>query len=292
MDCLDILAQKGLVYKSKNHRCAEISYVVPYNVIQSIRKGVIPVPRHFHVDEPEELFKYMDEIFGNRIDGKTSYEYFRAELYSLLEDNVHLEFCRLITEYKMNDANNILFLYICRQLASGNENYNAIVNRLGESNMRTGFACLFSGPPGTGKTETAYQLAKITGRDIMPVDIAGSKSMWFGESEKIVKIDFSKPSLETRRSIWQSLMSALSPEDCGSLAGAFDLSGGQIENIVRKYTVETVLTGSAPLRRIFLLLFSALKDKRVFRYIHPDLKTKVKTFPPLTSCPIPLTIRK
>jgi len=453
MDCLDILAQKGLVYKSKNHYCAEISYVVPYNVIQSIRKGVIPVPRHFHVDEPDELFKYMDEIFGNRIDGKTSYEYFRAELYSLLEDNAHLEFCRLINGYKMNDANAILFLFMCRQLASGNddsfdlgrdqddaldsifggylidelmfsgifrqikkgkgclfdkelvefvhnqgfrgtksiqitdkakdrlfagvdltinhsekragliewkeikekklfynaeeaalidrlagllgsENYNAIVNRLGESNMRTGFACLFSGPPGTGKTETAYQLAKITGRDIMPVDIAGSKSMWFGESEKIIKsifskyrhyaeqaekakenipillfneadaliskrrelsasrsgpdqtenaiqniileemeklngiliattnltqnmdaaferrflfkIDFSKPSLETRISVWQSLIPSLSPEDCDTLAGAFDLSGGQIENIARKYTVETVLTGTPP----------------------------------------------
>jgi DNA helicase TIP49 (TBP-interacting protein) len=50
--------------------------------------------------------------------------------------------------------------------------------------MRKGFACLFTGEPGTGKTETAYQIARQTGRDIMLVDIAGSKSMWFGESEK------------------------------------------------------------------------------------------------------------
>jgi len=31
--------------------------------------------------------------------------------------------------------------------------------------MRKGFACLFSGTPGTGKTETAYQIARETGRN-------------------------------------------------------------------------------------------------------------------------------
>ena len=46
--------------------------------------------------------------------------------------------------------------------------------------------------PGTGKTETAYQLAKATGRDIMMVDISATKSMWFGESEKVVKQIFTK----------------------------------------------------------------------------------------------------
>jgi SpoVK/Ycf46/Vps4 family AAA+-type ATPase len=58
--------------------------------------------------------------------------------------------------------------------------------------MKTGFACLFCGPPGTGKTETAYQIARVTGRDIMPVDIADTKSMWFGESEKKIKAIFDR----------------------------------------------------------------------------------------------------
>ncbi|MDR3174803.1 MAG: ATP-binding protein [Treponema sp.] len=39
-------------------------------------------------------------------------------------------------------------------------------------------------PPGTGKTETVYQIARETGRDIMRVDISDTKSKWFGESEK------------------------------------------------------------------------------------------------------------
>jgi hypothetical protein len=72
------------------------------------------------------------------------------------------------------------------------ENFTGIQNRLSQSNMRTGFACCFSGPPGTGKTETAYQIARQTGRDIMLVDIAETKSMWFGESEKRIKAVFDR----------------------------------------------------------------------------------------------------
>ena len=72
------------------------------------------------------------------------------------------------------------------------ENFSGIRKRLEESGMRTGFACIFSGPPGTGKTETVYQIARETGRDIMLVDIANTKSMWFGESEKRIKAVFDR----------------------------------------------------------------------------------------------------
>jgi SpoVK/Ycf46/Vps4 family AAA+-type ATPase len=72
------------------------------------------------------------------------------------------------------------------------DNFSCIQKRLAESGMRTGFACIFSGPPGTGKTETAYQIARETGRDIMVVDISETKSMWFGESEKRIKEVFNR----------------------------------------------------------------------------------------------------
>jgi hypothetical protein len=72
------------------------------------------------------------------------------------------------------------------------ENFSLVKARLRERYMRTGFACLFSGPPGTGKTETAYQIARGTGRDIMLVDISDTKSMWFGESEKRIKALFDR----------------------------------------------------------------------------------------------------
>lgn len=59
--------------------------------------------------------------------------------------------------------------------------------RLEEMNMRKGFAVLFYGAPGCGKTETVMQIARKTGRDIMFVDIAGMRDKYVGESEKNIK---------------------------------------------------------------------------------------------------------
>lgn len=65
-------------------------------------------------------------------------------------------------------------------------------DRLVNSGMRTGFACLFYGAPGTGKTETVMQLARATGRGIFQVNMANIRSKWVGESEKNVKSLFSQ----------------------------------------------------------------------------------------------------
>lgn len=67
------------------------------------------------------------------------------------------------------------------------ENYQGIHDRLIQSGLRTGFACLFYGGPGTGKTEAVMQLARMTGRGIYQVNMANIRSKWVGESEKNVK---------------------------------------------------------------------------------------------------------
>lgn len=67
------------------------------------------------------------------------------------------------------------------------KNLVAMQKRLESKGLPKGVAVLLYGAPGTGKTETVYQLAKKTNRKILHVDISESKSMWFGESEKIVK---------------------------------------------------------------------------------------------------------
>ena len=60
-------------------------------------------------------------------------------------------------------------------------------NRLLARNLPKGITILLHGFPGTGKTETVMQLARETNREIMKVEISQSKSVWFGESEKIIK---------------------------------------------------------------------------------------------------------
>ena len=79
------------------------------------------------------------------------------------------------------------------------ENYLKIQERMKERGFRNGFACLFYGSPGTGKTETVYQLARKTGRNIMVVDVPQLKSMWVGQSEKNVKALFDRYREQVKR---------------------------------------------------------------------------------------------
>lgn len=64
--------------------------------------------------------------------------------------------------------------------------------RLEEQGLRKGFACLLYGGPGVGKTESVYQIARQTGRDLMQVNIAGMRDKYVGESEKNIKQVFTR----------------------------------------------------------------------------------------------------
>ena len=68
--------------------------------------------------------------------------------------------------------------------------FQEIQQRLEAASMRKGFNCLFFGAPGTGKTETVYQLARESGRDVLQIDISKLRSKWVGESEKTVRAVF------------------------------------------------------------------------------------------------------
>ncbi len=67
------------------------------------------------------------------------------------------------------------------------ETFVSLRRRLDEQRLPKGVAILLYGEPGTGKTESVMQIARETGRAVMHVDISNTKSMWFGESEKIIK---------------------------------------------------------------------------------------------------------
>lgn len=74
----------------------------------------------------------------------------------------------------------------------GENRFASIRSALLDKGLRTGFTCLFYGGPGTGKTETVYQIARECGRDLFVVDVSQIKSCWVGESEKNIKDVFNK----------------------------------------------------------------------------------------------------
>ena len=63
------------------------------------------------------------------------------------------------------------------------------------------------------------------------------------ERRFIYKVRFEKPGPEERRHIWQSMLPQLTEAEALALATRYDFSGGQIENIVRKCNVDSVLYG-------------------------------------------------
>ena len=65
------------------------------------------------------------------------------------------------------------------------------------------------------------------------------------ERRFLYKINFTKPTLDARISIWHEMIPALSEDDTRMLATKYDFSGGQIENIARHYTIDSILHGTA-----------------------------------------------
>lgn len=68
--------------------------------------------------------------------------------------------------------------------ALSEEKYREITKRMKDQGMMPGFTTLLYGHPGTGKTASVKQVAKLTGRAIYMVDIQKIQSKWVGESEK------------------------------------------------------------------------------------------------------------
>ena len=208
------------------------------------------------------------------------------------------------------------------------ERFNEIVKRMEEQGLRKGFACLFYGAPGTGKTETVYQLARQTQRDVFTIDVSKIRNCLVGETEKnitdafrrykklvrqstnapillfneadsvlgiryegaqkavdrmensvqniilqemenlegimiattnltqnldkaferrfVYKVEFHKPDVKAKAAIWKSLIPDLKPETAEELAESYDFSGGQIENVARKRSVDIILKGAEP----------------------------------------------
>ena len=201
------------------------------------------------------------------------------------------------------------------------KSFNKIIKDLKKANLPSGIVSIFYGFPGTGKTASVYEIAKLTKRDVLQVDISSIQSKWVGESEKntkaifdeykraceilkskpillfneadaliskrldvtsavgqmnntmqnilleelenfegifmattnlidnmddafsrrfLNKIRFDRPTAKTRAYIWKSKLKDLEDKTYEKLS-TYDLSGGQIENVSRKYLINKIL---------------------------------------------------
>ena len=117
------------------------------------------------------------------------------------------------------------------------ERFKEIQERMKQRGFRNGFACLFYGSPGTGNTETLYQLAYQTGRAIMVVDVPEIKSKWVGDSEKNIKAVFDRYRDTVRRSdiapilLFNEADAIISTRKSGA-ASAVDKMENAIQNII------------------------------------------------------------
>lgn len=296
----DVLERKGFV--SCKRRRDEHGFRVPMHVLDALKEN----RRYERPDLSgltiEQLFIQLETLYIKRDEMEISIEMLAEELKSLFDKNLHIHFCQLVKNYKLDDDDMMLLVYFAHKLINDSDDaitlsqfsdvfdgsymyrnarnqfrsgrhellkrglvepnneegmfdghsfhlsdsskrellaelnlkveeprlprnlkphtdivaktmfYNPteqaqvarlqslldesqfvdISRRLTEKGMRTGFTCLFYGAPGTGKTETVLQLARLTRRDIMQVDIPEIKSKWVGDSEKNIKAVFER----------------------------------------------------------------------------------------------------
>lgn len=86
------------------------------------------------------------------------------------------------------------------------------------------------------------EMENIQGIMIVTINLTSNLDTAF-ERRFIFKVKFEKPGTEVKTHIWQTLVDWLDEEDAGTLAKEFDVTGGEIENIARKATMQFVLTG-------------------------------------------------
>jgi hypothetical protein len=279
------------------------TYVIPLEVIKAVREGRKYKFEAYDKLSPQEFFITANRLMLGLRDEDTGYDTFVREVHDLFEANRGIAFVKNLPTNLESEDIFLLLLVSCKTVLEGEgvfraaaiepkelfytekvssqveelksllrrENLRTVQRRLRDSHMRTGFNCLFSGPPGTGKTETAYQLARDTGRDIFLVDASETKSMWFGQSEKKIKELFDRyrslvkagsitPILlfnEADAVIWKTLMPGIPKSAAQMLSARYDFSGGQIENVARKQMVSSVLHGG----RIKLETLAAFCDQ-------------------------------
>lgn len=86
------------------------------------------------------------------------------------------------------------------------------------------------------------EIEQLDGILIATTNLAENMDKAF-ERRFLYKVKFEKPDLQCRLQIWQTMIPSLNDADASFLAARYDFSGGEIENIARHYTIQSILHG-------------------------------------------------
>ncbi len=89
------------------------------------------------------------------------------------------------------------------------------------------------------------EMENLDGIMIATTNLQGNLDPAF-ERRFLYKVEFKKPDDEVKSRIWLDKLPRLAPEEAQRLSKAYDFSGGEIDNIVRKCVLEEVVSGVSP----------------------------------------------
>ncbi|MEH0155353.1 AAA family ATPase [Limibacter armeniacum] len=89
------------------------------------------------------------------------------------------------------------------------------------------------------------EMEDLNGILIATTNLANNLDKAF-ERRFLFKLRFNAPTAEVRRKIWRSKIVSLSNKEAKLLADEFEFSGGQIDNIARKYLMSVILNNREP----------------------------------------------
>lgn len=120
------------------------------------------------------------------------------------------------------------------------------------------------------QTENAIQniileeMEKLDGILIATTNLAENLDKAF-ERRFLFKIQFDRPTIEAKSKIWLNKLPSLGCNEADQLASQFDFCGGEIDNIVRKATMDEVVYGTAP---SYEMLVTLCKEEKIGKQQH------------------------
>lgn len=86
------------------------------------------------------------------------------------------------------------------------------------------------------------------------------------ERRFLVKIRFNQPSVSVRKKIFETMIPKLSDFEYSTLASKYELSGGQIENVARRFTINNILHGESENR--MKVITGYCESEKIIRNTH------------------------